>query len=279
MNKKNKFKRIGLSYFASYNIYHILINMSWSLFIFLFVSYFFFVSLFFGLIYYLAEGNKIIDLKIKYNILIEKMFYTIQILTSGQAISENNLINVISTLASLIGMVTLAILVGVLYGRFSKPNAKLFFSKNIITTTVGKKTNYNIRIANAKFSNLIELNSRLIVLLNEKTKQGHSKRQSYYVDLVNNHLAFLESTWTLTHIADDKSPLYGLTKEDLIEKEAEFIFMINAIDDSYATQVNTQLSYSFDDVIENSEFESVFEFEKNNLLIDLKKISNFKFIN
>jgi inward rectifier potassium channel len=207
------------------------------------------------------------------------MFYTIQILTSGQAISENNLINVISTLASLIGMVTLAILVGVLYGRFSKPNAKLFFSKNIITTTVGKKTNYNIRIANAKFSNLIELNSRLIVLLNEKTKQGHSKRQSYYVDLVNNHLAFLESTWTLTHIADDKSPLYGLTKEDLIEKEAEFIFMINAIDDSYATQVNTQLSYSFDDVIENSEFESVFEFEKNNLLIDLKKISNFKFIN
>jgi hypothetical protein len=60
-----------------------------------------FVSLFFGLIYYLAEGNKIIDLKIKYNILIEKMFYTIQILTSGQAISENNLINVISTLASL----------------------------------------------------------------------------------------------------------------------------------------------------------------------------------
>jgi inward rectifier potassium channel len=92
-------------------------------------------------------------------------------------------------------------------------------------------------------------------------------------------LAFLESTWTLTHIADDKSPLYGLTKEDLIEKEAEFIFMINAIDDSYATQVNTQLSYSFDDVIENSEFESVFEFEKNNLLIDLKKISNFKFIN
>ncbi len=97
MNKKNKFKRIGLSYFASYNIYHILINMSWSLFIFLFVSYFFFVSLFFGLIYYLAEGNKIIDLKIKYNILIEKMFYTIQILTSGQAISENNLINVIKS--------------------------------------------------------------------------------------------------------------------------------------------------------------------------------------
>src|SRR5205814_1900137 len=107
-------------------------------------------------------------------------------------------INLISLIVSLIGVITFAIITGILYGRFAKPNARLFFSKNIIVNTTGKNLVYNFRIANAKLSQLIESEAKLIIALDESIN-GKKERKYHYVNLISSSIAFLNTSWTISH--------------------------------------------------------------------------------
>lgn len=277
-NGKFNSKQIGLNRFATYNIYHLLINISWVYLSFIFVLYCLFIGILFSIIYYLVDGYSLMTLNFDYKILIEKFFITFQNLTSGFSKVENNYINIVSLIVSLVGVITFSIITGVLYGRFAKPNSKLFYSKNIIVSISGKKLIYNFRIANAKFSQLIESEAKLIIGLDE-CFNNKKERKYYYVNLMNNSIAFLNTSWTISHLVDSESPLYNLNLQDLINKNIEFILIIKAIDDTYATQVCTTLSYQASDVVWNANFNSISNFENETLVTDVRKISEFSNIN
>lgn len=273
-NGKFNSKQIGLNRFATYNIYHLLINISWTYLIFIFILYCLFVGILFSTIYYLIDGHSLMTLNLDYKILIEKFFLTFQNLTSGFSKVDNNYVNIVSLIVALIGVLTFAIITGVLYGRFAKPNAKFFYSKNIIVSISGKKLIYNFRVANAKLSQLVESEAKLIIALDEFVNY-QKERKYYYVNLMNNSIAFLNTSWTISHFVDRESPLYNLNLEDLVNKNAEFILLIKAVDDTYATQVYTTISYQASDVIWGANFESISNFKNNKLITDVRKINKF----
>lgn len=276
-------KRVGVNKFAPYNIYHMLIGINWFTFTFFITLLYVFINSVFASIFFILPkeefGGTIQDMPFGY--WWKMFFFSTQTITTvgyGQMPPVGFYSNIICSIEALVGLLFFALITGLLYGRFSKPTAKLFFSDNILVSTSGKNSIYNIRIANAKLSQLIEVNAQLIIGLDENIN-GKKERKLYYVKLINDSIAFLNSSWTISHVADKESPLYNLNFEDLKNKNAEFILLIKAIDDTYATQVNTRISYHYTDIAWNANFKSISNFENETLITDVRKISEFSNIN
>ncbi len=269
-------KRIGLNYFASYNFFQNLINMSWGSFLLIVVLYFFFLNSIFGLAFYYVIEKSFDNLKENYPVLINQFFYSIQTLTAGQSVTDNNYINIIASILSLLGILTLALITGLIYARFAKPTAKISFSKNIVVETQPNNIKkFSIRVVNSKMSQLIDAECQLIISLNESIN-NLIQRKFYYVNLMNNNIAFLNSSWTISHMSDQNSPLYNLDLEDLIKKDVEFIYSIKALDDTYATQVHTRISYKPNDIIFNSCFEPISYIKNGKIYTNINKVSKIE---
>jgi inward rectifier potassium channel len=52
----------------------------------------------------------------------------------------------------------------------------------------------------------------------------------------------------VVHPIDDSSPLYGWTRERLLDAEAEFLILITAIDETFAQTVHSRSSYTAEEV-------------------------------
>ena len=277
-NGKPNTLRIGVNKFASYNIYHLLVNINWITFFVWVFLYFLFISVLFATCYYLIDGYSLKTIKDNYLIWIDKFFFTVQTLTAGQSKVTNNFTNLLSSFISLVGLLTFAIITGLLYGRFSKPTARLFYSENVIVNFSGKNAIYNMRIANAKISQLTEVNAQLIIGLDESIN-GISERKFHYVNLLSNSITFLNTSWTISHIADKESPLYNLTLEDLKNKNVEFIIFIKAIDDAYASEVQTRIAYDYSDIKWGTTFESISQVKDSLIITWVKDVNSHRIIN
>ncbi len=142
---------------------------------------------------------------------------------------------------------SLAVLIGILFARFAKPSANLRYSQNGLISKDGKTLTF--RIVNIKLSQLIDAEAQLIVSFKQ-----NSKSISHYVELENNKIPFMTSNWLIVHNITEHSPLFGLTKDDLRNRNFEFILLIKAIDDNYSHEVHSRTSYLADDIICNAKF-------------------------
>lgn len=274
-NGSSNIKRQGLNAFASYNFYHSLVTMSWFSFFLIILFYFVAVNSLFATIFYFIIGDNvgIVNSQGDYNNWLKMFFLSVQTITAGQTQTSSWLANTISSILALIGLLTFAVITGVLYGRFAKPTAKLIYSKNILIMPYKGITALSMRAANAKISQLIEIEAKLIIslLIN---KNSHIKERVFYnVEIENNKVALLATVLNLIHIIDKDSPIYNFTDEELREHDAEFILMITAIDDTYAQQVNTRTSYKWYDIVRGNRFAPIVKLnEREKMTFKLKEV-------
>jgi inward rectifier potassium channel len=87
---------------------------------------------------------------------------------------------------------------------------------------------------------------------------------------------FFASSWTIVHPIDEKSPLYGVGKEDLEASDSEFMILIKAFEDTFSQTVHSRTSYKHNEVIWGAKFTTMFKSDKGHTLIYLDKISNYE---
>jgi len=75
----------------------------------------------------------------------------------------------------------------------------------------------------------------------------------------NDVMPFLTLPWTITHVIDEGSPLYGETPDSLIESGGEVIVVWEGTDPISGNSVQEKFSYIGDEVRENQEFVPVIE--------------------
>lgn len=279
--------RLGEPRFQVINVYHHLISMSWKKFNILVLGFYFCVNLIFTFIYIIIDANKIQGML--YASRIEKFwevfFFSAQTLTTvgyGRLNPTGIASSSIAAIESLFGLLGFALATGLLYGRFSRPTAKLFYSDNMLISPY-RHRNFDFkdmsgamfRIANARRNQLIEVEAQVIFSYNSE-EDGKIQRRFQVLELEVSKVSFLTLSWTIVHPITDKSPLLGLTYDDLLNIEAEFIISIKAIDDGYAQQVHSRSSYKAEEVVFNAKFNpSISQLPTGQTAVDLKKISSY----
>ncbi|HOZ87748.1 MAG TPA: ion channel [Bacteroidia bacterium] len=238
------------------DIYHWLITTSKLNLVLVIILSYTIVNLVFACVYYLIGPGYFggLDADKAGQQFLNLFFFSAQTITTlgyGHIYPIGNSASIAASVESLLGLLTFALATGVLYGRFSRPRAHLLYSKNMLIAPFKGGSAFMFRIANRKQYELIESEASVTITLNNP----ETKRRDFFnLKLEINRVNFLALSWTIVHPVDDESPLYGLSKKDLEERDVEFIILIKAINDTYSQTVYSRNSYKAEEIIEQAKF-------------------------
>jgi inward rectifier potassium channel len=238
------------------DVYHWLITTSILSLVMVIISSYVLVNLIFALVYFLIGSQNFggLDAETPAQQFINLFFFSAQTITTlgyGHIYPIGNGASIAAAVESLLGLLTFALATGVLYGRFSRPKAHLLYSDNILISPYKDSKGIMFRIANRKQYELIESEAMVTITLNNLETQ---KREFFNLKLEISRINFLPLSWTIVHPVDEESPLFGLTKNDLENRDVEFIILIKAINDTYSQTVYSRKSYKVEELVENAKF-------------------------
>ncbi|MEL6649213.1 MAG: ion channel [Bacteroidota bacterium] len=259
------------------NPYLYLVSISWWKFSLLVTATFVVLNAVFALAY-LAAGFEGLggDPSLPF---IEKFatcfYFSVQTFTTvgyGSISPMGHLTNIIASFEALVGLLAFALATGLLFGRFAQPSAKIQFSPQMVMAPYRHINGLMFRIVNRRRNQLIDLSVRLVLMMYE-IEDGEEKMMYYNLELERNHVNLFPLTWTIVHPIDKESPLYGLTKESLDGRNAEFLILISAYDDTFAQMVHQRSSYKCTDIIWGARFVRAFHTDEDGQsIVDIDKV-------
>jgi len=258
--------------------YLFMINASWPVFSGLIFGGFVIANAVFALIYMKigVEHLQGADTSTALNRFLSAFFFSAQTFTTvgyGRISPDSVLTSLVASFQALLGLMALAIGTGLLFGRFSRPAARLAFSRQMVVAPYQSATSLQFRVANRRSNNLMEVEARVMLSSVEPSDQGPLRKYKY-LTLERHVVQFLPLSWTIVHPIDESSPLWGQKSGDLAQKQAEFLITIKAFDDTFFQTVHVRHSYRFEEVVWGARFVPAFEPDaKGEMVLDLGKLS------
>jgi inward rectifier potassium channel len=263
LNRDGSFNvvREGLSYFQSLSPYHYLLTTTWPRFLALVVLFYLVTNVVFGAAFFACGPGQIAgatatSLKAQF---LEDFFFSVQTFATigyGGMHPVGLAANLLVTLESLVGLLGFALATGILFARFSRPTARILFSKHAIIAPYRGITAFEFRVANARRNELVQVEAR--VMLTRFKRDGRGNREFIQLRLERDRVTFFPLAWTIVHPIDETSPLYGQTAEDLINDDAELLVLFSGIDETFAQTVHTRSSYKAQEIVWGARFTNVF---------------------
>ena len=265
--------RDGMSIFRSSGVYHWLLTISWTQFNLLVAAGYFVVNLVFALAYFLGgsgmlNGTDTTTMPHFWNC----FFFSVETFATvgyGAVSPRSFPAHWLVTFESFFGLFCVAMATGLLFARFSRPNAKILFSRNAVVAPFKNGRAFMFRMINVRTSQLIHVEAQ--VIFSKMEQEGTRRIRRYYLlDLERKKVTFFPLHWTVVHHITEKSPLHGLTRTELENMDAEFMILVNAVDETYSQTVYARSSYLHNEVVWGAKFRNMFTEEGG------KKISGVK---
>jgi len=271
----------GLNPFERFSIYHYMLKLSnWKFFLLIFLFYTG-INFIFASIYYVIGLDKMHGLiqGTAFENFEEAYFFSAQTLTTvgyGRISPVGLLANTVSSLEALIGIMTLAIITGLLYGRFVNPKAFIRYSHNALIAPFQDGKALMFRLAPTKNSTLSELTATVTLTMNVE-QNGVLTTKFFSLPLQLDKVMSLALSWTVVHPINEDSPLYNLTKEDIDHSKMQVMVNIRAFDEGYSNTVVSRTSYTWPEIIDHAKFNPMFRKmpDDSAILLELEKINDY----
>jgi inward rectifier potassium channel len=282
INKDGEFnvRRTGGAW-NDFHPYMVLINMSWPVFLGTILLAYVVVNLIFACIYYAVGVDQLdgANAPTALGRFLNMFFFSSHTLSTvgyGNIAPRGIGANAVAAFEALTGVLGLAVATGLLFGRISKPSARIGFSSSVLVAPYQDGTALEFRVANRRSNALIEAQAKLL-LMTVESGNGGLKRNFQILNLERDGVMFLVTPWTIVHPIDQDSPLWGKTAEDLSREQAEVLILIKAYDDTFAQSVQARYSYRHDEFIWGRKFASSFSIDsEGNLVVELNKIGDLQ---
>ena len=171
-----------------------------------------------------------------------------------------------------------AVMTGLLYGRFSRPSARILYSDHALIAPYQDGTSLQFRISNARSNTLMNLEAR-VLLMTVTNDDGELKRNFIDLELERRKVYFLPLTWTIVHPIDSASPFSGKTAEDLAKLSAEILILIQAFDDSFSQTVHSIYSYRASELVWGAKFVPAFSVDpEGDLVLELDRVHELRML-
>ena len=183
--------------------------------------------------------------------------------------------NLIAAIEALSGFISFAVATGLIYGRFSRPRAHLVFSDHALISPFRGGTGLMFRFATYKEKHAlvdVEVVVNIALLVHEEGKPEPIYK-FFELPLERNKIQSLPMNWTVVHQIDEKSPLWGLTEEDMRAADVELYVLIKGFDDVYANVVLKRTSYIFEEIKFGRKFVPMYRENKDTTILELHKLN------
>jgi inward rectifier potassium channel len=275
-------RREGLGYWQALSAYHYLLSISWPRFISYVVAVYVAINTVFAVLYVAAGShaltgfeNEPVPLRLR-----DAFYFSVHTLATigyGNIAPVNLTANILVIVESLVGLLGFAVVAGIVFARFARPSAKILFSdRALVAPYRDDKTAFMFRIVNQRSSQLVDLEAKVLLAKRKRGGAPGADREFVSLKLERERVVFFPLAWTIVHPIDDFSPLRGMSEEDLLRSDAEFLILLNGFDETFSQIVHTRSSYTAEEVVWGARFRSMFTtLDDGELAVDIRKLHEF----
>ena len=253
------------------DIYHWMLGLSWPQFAALIFSIYLVVNLIFSVVYWL--GEPCIEGATTYS---DAFFFSVETFaTVGYGHFYPNTLygHAVSTAEIMVGLFGMAVITGLIFIRFSRPMARIVFSRNLVVAPFDGQPSLMMRVANLRHHAMVEAEFRMMLILDQPVKEGGNFRRFYTLPLQFDRLLAFPVALTLRHIIDEKSPLHGMTAADLERCDARIMASIVCIDTVIPAPVQSLQDYVWNEVLFGKRFVEIYsDIESRRMTVDYGRL-------
>jgi inward rectifier potassium channel len=231
------------------DVYRWLLSLRWSQFAVFAATLYIALNLLFAALYSLEQdsiagstgGHRFFDC----------FFFSVQTLATvgyGHMYPQTLYGHIVTTIEIMSGLFLLAVMTGLIFVRFSRPIARVAFSRSIVIAPLNGKPTLMVRIGNENHHSMVEAEFRIMFSRDEPLIEGGDFRYFYNLKLHFDRLTVFPAALTLRHVIDETSPLHQATPESLETERALFFVSVVGVDPVIAAAVQTQQDYTWRDV-------------------------------
>jgi inward rectifier potassium channel len=231
------------------DVYRWLLSLRWPQFAAFAATLYITLNLLFAALYSLEQGS--IAGSTGGHWFFDCFFFSVQTLATvgyGHMYPQTLYGHIVTTIEIMSGLFLLAVMTGLIFVRFSRPIARVAFSRSIVIAPLNGKPTLMVRIGNENHHSMVEAEFRIMFSRDEPLIEGGDFRYFYNLKLHFDRLTVFPAALTLRHVIDETSPLHQATPESLETERALFFVSVVGVDPVIAAAVQTQQDYTWRDV-------------------------------
>lgn len=247
----------GQDYGRFTDLYHRILTTSWPLFFAQLAAFYGFVNLIFAALY-MFDSNGIANART--GSYADAFFFSVQTLgTLGYGVMAPRSLysNLVVTAESFTGILIIAVFTGIVFARFSRPIARVVFSKIAVVSEFEGIPTLMFRTANQRGNYIFDASISVSLAGNYVTREGIAMRRFQELALMRSSNPLFALSWTVMHPLTEASPLYGLGVAEMIERDMEIIVVLTGMDETLADRIYARHSYVAEEVLWNRRFVDV----------------------
>jgi inward rectifier potassium channel len=266
--------KVGVSRFSLADPYYLILAMRWPTFIASVFLALLTVNTFFAALFWLAPNSVT---NARPGVFYDAFFFSVETLaTVGYGVMTPATLygHLIATSEIFVGMFLTALVTGAFFARFARPRARLVFSDIAVVTPYEGYQALMVRVASRRMQGISEANARISYLRNEAVGERRFRRFSE-LKLVRSNIPILSLSWTLIHVVDEDSPLWGLNAARMAVEAPTLMVSIGGFDEAISSAINDRKVYRQEDVRFGHAFDDILRDLPGGFIeLDLTRIHN-----
>lgn len=239
--------KVGVSRFAVDDPYYLVLTLRWPTFLATVLGLYVAINLVFGTLYWLVPGSVNNAPPGAFG---AAFFFSVETLATvgyGYMTPATVYGHVVATIEIFVGMFLTALVTGAFFARFARPRPRLVFSETAIITPYDGRQALMVRVASRRLQGISEATARISYLRNEPVGDTRFRRFDE-LKLVRNNLPILSLSWTLIHVIDENSPLWGMNADRMAAEEPTLMASITGFDEAISSTINDRRTYRPDHI-------------------------------
>lgn len=187
----------------------------------------------------------------------DAFFFSVQTMATigyGQMAPATLYANLLVTLETLFALILVAIATGLAFARFSRPTARVLFSRVAVIGPHNGRPTLSVRLANERSNQILQAEVAMTFVRDEPTAEGGTMHRFYDLKLLRQRTPIFAMTFSVLHVIDKDSPLYGATATSLEAQNAELVITATGLDETTAQMVHARTSYLAHEILWNRRF-------------------------
>ncbi len=237
--------------------YHALLAMGWGPFLLGVLSYYLALNAVFGALYALRPDSVANLPAGRWD---DAFFFSVETFGSvgyGVMAPQTLYGHLVATVETFFGLLSTAVLTGLIFVRFARPRANMEFSRQITIAPHDGVPTLSLRLGNRQAGTIFHADACLTLIRRHQTLEGHMMWRVDDLLLMRSRVQALSLAWTLRHVIDATSPLHGVSSEQLTEMDAQFVVSITGTDATLAAPVHAVHAYDPPDLLWGFRFADV----------------------
>ena len=239
------------------DLYHRALTIGWSRFLLGGSGLYLAANVLFALLYLLQPGA---IAQARPGVFSDAFFFSIQTMATigyGQMAPATFYANTVVTVETIVGLMFLAVVTGLVFARFSRPTARVLFSRVAVIGPHEGRPTLSCRIANQRRNQILQARVEVTLVRDEVTAEGAAFRRFYDLKLVRDHTPVFALTFAVFHEIDPESPLFGASSASLMAEHAELVVTATGVDETLLQTIHARTSYLPHEILWNHRFADV----------------------